>query len=307
MSSQACTVLPNDKEPGYTVVSVEDVLSIHQSILSKSCYVEVDPDLWVEGTMLKEYRILCSAVAGVEGDLRFSSMLGRSTRAERGEIPARLVLTCKSTKNPVDFRNVHAASSNWWAGLSTWLAFVLESQLTTFVHLLRDSKQLADELRGMRIEPHERMMRVDIKDFFMSGDADSLVVDACSIIPSEAKRRVAERVAFFLLRHQLIRSDLLPGRLWRVIKGSGRGLKHSSALCDAALFAKCERPFILNPVAASALGVRFYRRFKDDMFANVGDPGKAGVWLHCVRQRCKGTFFYSLVKVAPSRKSQCLL
>jgi hypothetical protein len=53
MSSQACTVLPNDKEPGYTVVSVEDVLSIHQSILSKSCYVEVDPDLWVEGTMLK--------------------------------------------------------------------------------------------------------------------------------------------------------------------------------------------------------------------------------------------------------------
>ena len=137
-------------------------------------------------------------------------------------------------------------------------------------------------------------MRVDIKDFFMSGDADSLVVDACSINPSEAKRRVAERVAFFLLRHQLIRSDLLPGRLWRVIKGSGRGLKHSSALCDAALFAKCERPFILNPVAASALGVRFYRRFKDDMFAIVGDPGKAGVWLHCFRQRCKGTFFIHL-------------
>ena len=57
MSSQACTVLPKDKEPGYTVVSVEDVLSIHQHTLSKYCYVEVDPDLWVEGTMLKEYRI----------------------------------------------------------------------------------------------------------------------------------------------------------------------------------------------------------------------------------------------------------
>ena len=53
VSSPACTVLPNDKEPGYTVVSVQDVLSIHQSIFSKSCYVEVDPDLWVEGTMLK--------------------------------------------------------------------------------------------------------------------------------------------------------------------------------------------------------------------------------------------------------------
>jgi hypothetical protein len=99
MSSQACTVLPNDKEPGYTVVSVEDVLSIHQSILSKSCYVEVDPDLWVEGTMLKEYRILCNAAAGVEGDLRFSSMLGRSTRAERGEILARLVFHLQIHEN----------------------------------------------------------------------------------------------------------------------------------------------------------------------------------------------------------------
>jgi len=98
MSSQACTVMPNDKEPGYTLVSVPYVLSFHQSILSKSCYVEVDPDLWVEETMLKEYRILCNAAAGVEGDLRFSSMLGRSTRAERGEIPARLLLTCKSTE-----------------------------------------------------------------------------------------------------------------------------------------------------------------------------------------------------------------
>jgi hypothetical protein len=57
-------------------------------------------------------------------------------------------------KEPVDFRNVHAASSNWWAGLSTWLAYVLESQLITFGHLLRDRTQLSDELSGMRIEPH---------------------------------------------------------------------------------------------------------------------------------------------------------
>ena len=135
-------------------------------------------------------------------------------------------------------------------------------------------------------------MRVHIKDFFMSGDADSLVVDACSIIPGEVKRRVAERVALFVLRRHMIRSDLLPGRCWRVVKGSGMGLKHSSALCDAALFAKCERPLLLNPVAASAIGVRFYRRFKDDMFAIVGEPGKAGVWLHCVRQRCKCTLFF---------------
>ena len=33
------------------------------------------------------------------------------------------------------------------------------------------------------------------------------------------------------------------------------GLKHYRALCDAPLFAKRERAFILNPVAAKALAV----------------------------------------------------
>ena len=160
-------------------------------------------------------------------------------------------------------------------------------------HLLRDSHQLAFELQGQRLDPDDRMMRVDIKDFFMSGDAESLVVDACSIIPGGDLRAVAERVAFFLLRNQLIRSDLLPNRCWRVIKGSGMGLKHSSALCDAALFAKCERPFILNKAAAQFFGIKYYRRFKDDMFAIVSNPGKAGAWLHCVRKRCKGTFLFT--------------
>ena len=164
-------------------------------------------------------------------------------------------------------------------------------------HLLRDSHQLAFELQGQRLDPDDRMMRVDIKDFFMSGDAESLVVDACSIIPGGDLRAVAERVAFFLLRNQLIRSDLLPNRCWRVIKGSGMGLKHSSALCDAALFAKCERPFILNKAAAQFFGIKYYRRFKDDMFAIVTTPGKAGAWLHCVRKRCKGTFLINVRKL----------
>ena len=179
-------------------------------------------------------------VAGVEGDSPSGSMLVRSIRATRGEMPARLVLTCKSTKSPVGFRNVHASSSNWWAGLSTWLAFVLNLS-----SLLVDS--CCANYVVCKLEPHERMMRVDVKDFFMSGDAESLVVDACSIISSEGKRRVAERVAFFLIRHQLIRSDMLPGQCWRVVKGSGMGLKHSSALCDRALFATCECSFILKP------------------------------------------------------------
>jgi hypothetical protein len=107
---------------------------------------------------------------------------------------------------------------------------------------------------------------------------------------------VAERVARFLLNHQLVRSDLLPNRLWQVAKGSGMGLKHSSALCDAALYAMCERPFILKHVVLRVHGIRLYRRFKDDMFAIVSNPGLAGRWLQCVKGRCQGTFAFECIE-----------
>ena len=59
---------------------------------------------------------------------------------------------------------------------------------------------------------------------------------------------------------------MLPGRCWRVVKGSGMGLKHSSALRDAALFAMFEHLFFIwELVVAMAHGIKLYRRFKDDM------------------------------------------
>ena len=129
----------------------------------------------------------------------------------------------------------------------------------------------------------------------MSGEPEVLVKSGCSIISCAGKRLVAENVARFLLTHQLVRSDIHPGRLWQVIMGSGIGLKHSSALCDAALFAMCERPFILKPAASMAHGIRFYRRCKDDMLAIVSNPGLAGRWLHCIKGRCRGTFSFECV------------
>ncbi|MFM7984760.1 MAG: hypothetical protein ACKPKO_36105, partial [Candidatus Fonsibacter sp.] len=80
MASHSCSVLPNDKEPGFTVASKLDVLTIHQQILSRPCYEEVDPDLWIEAVMLKEYRCLCVRVAKAEGNSELGSMLLRSVR-----------------------------------------------------------------------------------------------------------------------------------------------------------------------------------------------------------------------------------
>ena len=66
MASHSCSVLPNDTEPSFTVASMQDVLTIHEQIISRPCYEEVDPDLWIETVMLKEYRTLCGQVAKAE-------------------------------------------------------------------------------------------------------------------------------------------------------------------------------------------------------------------------------------------------
>ena len=110
------------------------------------------------------------------------------------------------------------------------------------------------------------MVRIDINDFFMSGKIEDLVNFGCSVITCTETRALAEKVASFLLRHQLVRSDLLPGRCWRVRLGSGMGLRHSAALCDAVLYVLSERGFALNRVARTAMGIVEYVRFRDDIF-----------------------------------------
>ena len=173
------------------------------SLLSKSCYIPVSVEDWNEAEMLRAYRKLCILVSIIEDNSSLSSSLANSTWGPKAEIPSKLVLTCKSLKHLVQFRNVHAAPSSWWAGLSVWLARTLEEELNGMQHVLRDSTQLAEQLWDEVLEPGERFMRIDIKEFFMSGDAETLVLSGCSIISNPAKREVAERVARFFAQSSI--------------------------------------------------------------------------------------------------------
>lgn len=84
-------------------------------------------------------------------------------------------------------------------------------------------------------------MRVDLDDFFSSGSMEDLITHGCRIISDDRTRNMAEKAARFLLRMQLVRSDVIPGRRWRVRRGNGVGLRHNNALCDSALYDLMER------------------------------------------------------------------
>jgi hypothetical protein len=97
----------------------------------------------------------------------------------------------------------------------------------------------------------------------MSGTSTQLADAVASCFDGEIKDLV-HRVCIFLLTHQYIASSLVPG-LWRVVIGSGMGLRNSSSIGDAAFFALCEVPWGLKPVVRAKYHIEKYMRFRDDI------------------------------------------
>ena len=59
-----------------------------------------------------------------------------------------------------------------WTSLSAWLAHHLREKIAkTLLHLLRDTKELGDELKHLHWQDEMRKGKIDIKDFTCRGGA----------------------------------------------------------------------------------------------------------------------------------------
>ena len=57
-----------------------------------------------------------------------------------------------------------------WTGLSAWLAHHLRVKIEMKLpHLLRDTKEFVDDLRHWHWQDGMRFVKIDIKEFYMSG------------------------------------------------------------------------------------------------------------------------------------------
>ena len=113
---------------------------------------------------------------------------------------------------------------------------------------------------------HAAMARVDMKDFFMSGSSVNLAKHASSIIlDNEGERHWIQQAILFLLNTQVITSPLVPGRSWRVVRGSGMGCVASAAICEAGLHMRSEKSFVCKKSHRAAFKIDAYLRFRDDI------------------------------------------
>eukprot|EP00959_Pyramimonas_sp_CCMP1952_P087403 1828707-Pyramimonas_sp.AAC.1 len=102
----------------------------------------------------------------------------------------------------------------------------------------------------------------------MSGDFESLSGAAVQILPPGPRRDLVHEVLMWLLENQFVTCACAPDRAWQVRKGSGMGLPHSGPVAEAAFYVLVEKPWASRSEALEvAFNIRFYCRFKDDIFA----------------------------------------
>ena len=142
---------------------------------------------------------------------------------------------------------------------------ILETELRKFNHLLLGTDDFVDRVKNMVITPNTVLYRADLKHFCMSGSPVDLT-KACDALPDGPRKLILQRVELWLLFHQCVMSPHHFGRLWEVVVGSGMGLKHSSAVADAALLILGEVGFALKPSVCDAHQVSNYCRLRDDIF-----------------------------------------
>ena len=212
------------------------------------------------------YSTLCKRVEDLEQEPELARELRKSLSVPGAAIEVQLVTSCKSHKPPgaVKFRNIHSAPRHAFAGLAVWSAKQHRQQFGQFPTLYRDTRDFIHNISALKALPEHYFVRLDIEKFFMSGDPEILAYDAAGLSDEGPRKRVLREVDLFILTHQFVASKRHPGRLWRVQKGSGMGMKNSGELSDAAFAFLVER-WCLKSDTLSAFAIDLYGRFNDDI------------------------------------------
>ena len=69
----------------------------------------------------------------------------------------------------------------------------------------------------------------------------------------------------YLLSSEYVVSNLVPGRVFRVVRGSDMGHRHSGCIADCSFFALGEREFAARSLVLQSFGIKRYYRYRDDV------------------------------------------
>ena len=260
--------VPNDKGPGYAFVTATAFRSMEANIAEKSCYVRVRP---CDIPERQNKEAAAAAARRVETHIGLSGAARTLNRSlARGTFLAKLGLQVKTHKAPGDVgvRNLHCCSDFPLEGLARWLTETFVAAVPS-QHLLRDSIQARDHIHGMQVTVDAKLATLDIKDFFMSGDAHQLLAD-CTDAFVGAIRTLVSEVLCLLLDSQYVVLQSDPACMYKVVEGSGMGLLFSGSVATLSFYRRGEVKLV-NPSSMTRHCVSCYRRYHDDIICVYQD------------------------------------
>jgi hypothetical protein len=267
-------ITPNDKDAGFSFTHLSEARQLEESTMQTKYYQPVRLHDYNFRTMLTAFRGLASRIQRHDGAPGLAATLCKPLD---NVFPALLGYTIKTHKaaGAIVPGPLHKALQLAFEGFSLWLCQRLRPELHKLHHLLHDSREFCRRVHGQPFASGSRMAVVDVKDFYLSGDAVELSSDVAMPF-AEPLASLVRETAFMLFDNQYVFSTILQA-FYRCYKGTGMGLRHSGFCANIAFYFAVERNFINN---LKEHNIQFYGRYHDDVYIIFTSKESMDKFLH---------------------------
>ena len=251
---QKCTFTLTDKDGGFASSNASDLAVERQRILNSPDYLRVLRSTHISAEAGLEFKDLLNGIVDAEygermtpekyklhGDLQHDFMNGKRTL---DDAVASLGITVKTHKShgEVVGRALRCSQRSPLKPVLRWLSFCLRQAIRGMKHLLKDSVDLSEQIKTLKISPGSKLVKIDIKDYFMSGDQSELP-RLCQNHVIDYRQEIFGKVCKWILGHQYVELHGEDRNIYKVVKGSGMGLECSGDVNDLCFFEMAEKNF----------------------------------------------------------------
>ena len=290
-------VLQRDKEPGFCLIPISDFRKLELSVLSGCEYRPIlASNINLQSTR-KAFASIAKRIQDAQSLPGLAHSLTKSLYV--GSFFAKLGLQVKTHKHSgeITCRNLHKSANYALQGLSAWITEMLTTHIS-IAHNVRDSQQITNEWHQHPVDSTCKLATLNIKNFFMSGECQTLWQDVMSEYSGPLPSLVSE-LLYLLLSEQYITCSSDATRLdesifdnqlhnfgtdsvsfFRVLRGSGMGLMHSAIVANTSFFVRCEKPLLGR---FESYNIRKYGRYFDDTLVLYSDSALFQDFCECMR------------------------
>jgi hypothetical protein len=269
MTAMKLAALPNDKTGGFSLMRKESLPTLFETALDMKVagihvYRRIAPHMCKISLIREQINGFAYRIEKLEEQKGLAASILRPARVPSSRIKSALMLNVKSHKpdGKVGVRNIHASSGSAFRGIGRWVAMQLQQTLQTLTHLLPNSTEFIKQIVLFTPSDSHVWVKLDIKDFFLSGSSDQIVHDITTPFDYGPRRELIGDATRFLCENQYIGNPFDAESLWQVEVGTGMGLNHSGEVSDFAFWSASER--LMLPLLHT-FDIDGWWRFKDDM------------------------------------------